>query len=425
MNNYKILGDPQKGLTGATLGFFIGFAAVTLFAPLTGYIALSPTDKGLLLSIAALTGSLFRIPFAAWVDTTGGKKPILSLLLMAFVGMLGIFVMLYSLTPEQIKEKFGLLLFFGALAGCGIATFSPGIGQTSYWFSQSQQGKALGIYAGVGNLAPGIFVLIITNILIKNLEMKTIYLLWTTMLAIGIVIYIFIGQNAWFFQLRKQGVSEEEAKEIAKEKYGQEIFPKGTVIQSLVNSAKVWQTWVMVFIYFFSFGGFLALTNWFKEFFQYYHGMTVAVAGLLTAAYSIGASLSRVFSGGIGDKIGGRKLTNIALLISLVGTLLLGTNGNFGINILGLLCMTVGMGVVNAGVFKMLPAFVPSAVGGAAGWVGGLGAFGGFVLPNITSSFLTEGASQDAGYLKGFLVYTVLVVLALVVVNILPKQQKS
>ena len=422
--NYNILGNPQKGLAGASLGFFIGFAAVTVFAPLIGYVQLSPAEKGLLLSIASLTGSLLRIPFAAWVDTNGGKKPILTLLIIALLGMLGILFMLFNLEPDAIKAKLGLLLFFGAMAGCGIATFSPGVGQTSYWFSQSHQGKALGIYAGVGNLAPGIFVLIITNILIKTMEVKLIYLLWTIMLAVGIVAYIVIGQNAWFFQLKKQGVSDEEARRIAKDEYGQEMFPKGNVVQSLISSAKVWQTWVMVFIYFFSFGGFLALTNWFKEFFQNYHDFTLAQAGLMTAMYSIGASLARIGSGGIGDKIGGRKLTNISLFICLAGTLLLGTNGVLSVNIIGLVFMTVGMGVVNAGVFKMLPAFVPGAVGGAAGWVGGLGALGGFVLPNITSSFLS-GIERDPGYLKGFFVFTILIVLSIIVVNILPKQQKS
>ena len=41
------------------------------------------------------------------------------------------------------------------LCGCGIATFSVGTAQVSYWFPRGQQGSALGTYAGIGNLAPG------------------------------------------------------------------------------------------------------------------------------------------------------------------------------------------------------------------------------------------------------------------------------
>ena len=41
----------------------------------------------------------------------------------------------------------------------------------------------------------------------------------------------------------------------------------------------------------------------------------------------------------------------------------------------------LGMGLANAAVFKMVPKYVPHAVGGASGLVGGLGALGGFVIP--------------------------------------------
>ena len=110
---------------------------------------INPGLSGLLISIPALTGSLLRIPFAAWVDTTGGRKPFIILLILATVGIAGIYLLLAS---GAAIANFYLLLFFGLLAGCGIATFSVGIGQTSYWFKQSEQGSALGKYAGIGNL---------------------------------------------------------------------------------------------------------------------------------------------------------------------------------------------------------------------------------------------------------------------------------
>ena len=69
------------------------------------------------------------------------------------------------------------------------------------------------------------------------------------------------------------------------------------------------------------------------------------------------------------------------------------------------------MGVGNAAVFKMVPKYVPEAVGGAAGLVGGLGALGGFIIP----PFL--GAVVDAlgvnGYAGGFFAYVVLAVMAI------------
>lgn len=92
-------GNPIKGLIGATLCFFIGFAA--------------------------------RVVVAFY--------------------------------PGLEVIHYPVLLILGFLAGCGIATFSVGICQTSYWYPQAQQDKALGFYAGVGNTAPGIFSLLMAT----------------------------------------------------------------------------------------------------------------------------------------------------------------------------------------------------------------------------------------------------------------------
>ncbi len=422
--NYTLKGTPKSGLTSATLAFFIGFAAVTLTTPLVKYLNLDPVQTGNLLGIAALTGSLFRIPFAAWVESTGGKKPMLVLLGLAIIGMIIFTTLLYTKSAEYLRENLWILLSAGALAGCGIATFSVGIGQTSYWFAQEQQGKALGNYAGIGNLAPGIALLLVSNIFLPYLGLKTTYIAWTIFLIVGTIVYAIYAQNAWFFQLKQQGASEEEAISIAKEK-GQSLFPKGTVIASLKTSAKVWQTWVLVFVYFLSFGGFLALGGWFRVFFQDYYGISAQVSGTLGAIYLIGASVIRVYGGGFSDRIGGRKAVTVFLVVTAIGSLILALFSSIGMSVVGLILMTLGMGIVNAGVFKLVPAYVPHAIGGAAGWVGGLGALGGYVLPKILSLFRTAGIEKDPGFLQGFYVFFVLSILSLLLVALLKPAKAS
>ena len=86
---------------------------------------------------------------------------------------------------------------------------------------------------------------------------------------------------------------------------------------------------------------------------------------------------------------------------------------SFGINLAGELLIALGMGVANAAVFKMVPKYVPQAVGGASGLVGGLGALGGFIIPPILGLF--AGALGDQGYSGGFFVYVVLAAAAIMV----------
>jgi len=102
---------------------------------------LTPVMVGFLVAMPSLSGSLLRIPFSAWVDTTGGRKPFLVLLFLSIVGMTGLFLVIYLLYPDRLTlGLYPLLLLLGLLSGCGIATFSVGISQVSYWFPQKRQG---------------------------------------------------------------------------------------------------------------------------------------------------------------------------------------------------------------------------------------------------------------------------------------------
>nr|MBD3623221.1 MFS transporter [Sunxiuqinia sp.] len=149
----NIRGNSRRGLTGSTVGFFFGFAAVALYGPTAvkfkEAMDLTPALVGLLIAIPALSGSLLRIPFGASVDTNGGKKSFLILMLLSVIGLGGVTLLLFTSYPDGMKGMYGLVLTFGFLSGCGIATFSVGIGQTSYWFPRNKQGMALGIFGGL------------------------------------------------------------------------------------------------------------------------------------------------------------------------------------------------------------------------------------------------------------------------------------
>lgn len=192
-----VRGTPIQGLAGATLGFFVGFAAVALFGPtarkLAPVLQLSPLQVGFLVAIPSLSGSLLRIPFSAWVDTTGGRKPFLVLLLLSIVGMFSLSLLIFFRYPEGLSPShFPLILLLGVFCGCGIATFSVGIGQVAYWYPKSRHGTALGVFGGVGNLAPGIFSMILPIALLQ-IGLAGSYFAWLAFLAAGTALYAVIS----------------------------------------------------------------------------------------------------------------------------------------------------------------------------------------------------------------------------------------
>ncbi|HUL40991.1 MAG TPA: MFS transporter [Burkholderiales bacterium] len=412
---YGLQATPKHGLIMATWGFFIGFAAVALYGPAAHYFQSSMHISGILLGLLVaapqLTGSLLRIPFGAWVDKGGGRLPMLSLFGASLVGMWGLVYILYSVSDMTIAV-YPLILLFGFMSGCGVASFSVGIPQVSYWFPQNRQGTMLGTYGGIGNLAPGIFTLLLP-FAIAGWGITGSYLAWFIFLLAGTIIYAWLAKDAYFFQLRKKGIPVEEAKDVARQ-CGQELFPKESVWHALWIAAEEQRTWGLVFLYFISFGGFLALTAWFPSYWINLHHMSVKMAGVLGGVgFSLLAAIIRVYGGIISESKGGERVAIAAFAVVLVGAILLTVSTQFAVNLAGELLIAVGMGIGNAAVFKMVPKYVPDAVGGAAGWVGGLGALGGFVIPPVLGGFVDILGPK--GYANGFFVYVVLAAAAIAV----------
>jgi NNP family nitrate/nitrite transporter-like MFS transporter len=111
----------------------------------------------------------------------------------------------------------------------------------------------------------------------------------------------------------------------------------------------------------------------------------------------------------------------VSFIIMGIGALLmLLAGGSVGMAITGEMVLALGMGFANAAVFKLVPKYSPAAVGGAAGIVGGLGAFGGFVIPPLMGLFVKFNGA--AGYAQGFGVFIGLSILSVVLIVVLNRQ---
>ena len=170
---------------------------------------------------------------------------------------------------------------------------------------------------------------------------------------------------------------------------------------------------MLVLCYFTTFGGFMALTAWFPTFWKKGMGLDPMLAGGLTATFSILAALLRVPGGKLSDRIGGKKVSMGALALLAVAGLLMnipmGWEGLFFVSLL----ISVAFGFNNAATMKLVPVYVSEGVGGANGWVGGLGAFGGFVFPPLMGRLVD--ISPEHGYGWGFLLFTAFAVLVMVI----------
>ncbi|NIV98788.1 MFS transporter, partial [Candidatus Saccharibacteria bacterium] len=159
-------------------------------------------------------------------------------------------------------------------------------------------------------------------LVLERFGLISAYLAWWIFLVIGTILFFIIGSNAYYFQLIKNGVKRERAISIARKK-GQEIFPSGTVLDSLKKSAAKGSTWGLVVIYFTTFGGFIALTAWFPTYWGLYYELSPVMAGIMTAIYSLLTSAIRVFGGKLSDTYGGEKVVTYSLLTMMGGAVIL------------------------------------------------------------------------------------------------------
>lgn len=408
----------SAALAWTTLAFFAGFAGVSAFGPIVSKLKeslhVSVFLMALLSSCPALTGSLLRIPFGAAVDRMGGKKPILLLLGLAGLGVIGI-VALFYLFPEPAAAQYPLFLAAGILCGCGIAIFSVGIPTVSYWYPQNKQGSALAVYAGLGNLAPGTFALLLPA-MVSFMGLGLSYTLWFAFVLVIFLLVLVFMKDAPYFQYREMGIEIDE--DALLHACGEELLPSGRAADSLRKAGADWRTWILTFFYFVSFGGFIALTVWFPTYWAEFFKTSIVIAGMLTAAYSLSASLLRVAGGRAADRFSGEAVVLFSFAGVAAGSVLMVlVSESFLLALAGQMILALSMGFANAAVFKLVPRYTPAAVGGASGIVGGLGAFGGFVIPPLMGLFVE--ISPVKGYSNGFLVFTLLSALALCLIFIL------
>ena len=365
--------DRTMALGMSTLAFTVCFAVWTIFSIIGVQIkkdlGLTDTQFGLLVGTPILTGSLIRLVLGIWSDQHGGRI-VYSLVMLAAAAATWLLTYAYDYPT-----------FLLAALGVGIAggSFSVGIAYVSRWYEAGRQGTALGIF-GAGNVGAAVTKFVAPFVMVAW-GWKSVAEIWAAALVVMAVLF-------WF-------TTKDDPELAARRRSGAKPESMAAMLEPLRNV----QVWRFALYYFFVFGGFVALALWLPRYLIGVYGLDIITAGMIGAAYSVPASLFRIYGGVLSDKFGARRVMYWTFGVSVAACFVLSYPPTQYIvkGITGPISFTLEMGLVpftivafvlgffmslgKAAVYKHIPVYYPGRVGAVGGVVGLVGGLGGFVLP--------------------------------------------
>lgn len=323
---------------------------------------LSPAEKGFMVGIPILGGSLLRIPMGLLADRFGGKR----------MGMIG---MMLTMLPLFWGWLYGNSLSevqaFGFLLGIAGASFAVALPLASRWYPPEHQGLAMGI-AGAGNSGTVLATLFAPRIA-ESFGWHGVFGFSLLPLFTAFIVFIIFAKDS-------------------------PAAPKPQKLSQYLAIVKMKETWISSFFYSLSFGGFVGLTSYLGIFFVDQYGISKVTAGDLVTITVFAGSFVRPIGGYIADRLGGMNL-----LIKLYG---LAAFVLFVVGFLPSIYMMVPLfifamlifGISNGALFQVIPTKFPREVGIFTGFVGAAGGLGGFFLPNILGTYKEITGSYGLGF---------------------------
>ncbi len=337
-------------LVASLLHFDMSFMLWVLPASLSVFIAealrLSPSQKGLLVALPILTGSLLRVPMGLLADRWGGRIVGAALLALLFVPLTAAWLV----TPTVSS-----MFLVAATIGTAGASFAVALPLASRWYPPERQGLVMGV-AAAGNSGT-VVVNLIAPRLAAVIGWPAVFGAAMIPLAIVLVVFLLCAREA-----------------------------PGDARPSVAASARVVATrdaWYLCLFYAVTFGGYAGLSAFLPLLFRDQYGATPIVAGQVTALAAVVGSLSRPFGGHLADRIGGARLlaatlAGVALVYALAARLP-AWPGMLALMVCGMACLGIG----NGAVFQLVPLRFGRDIGLATGLVGAVGGLGGFLLPTL------------------------------------------
>ncbi|MCC7490912.1 MAG: NarK/NasA family nitrate transporter [Fimbriimonadaceae bacterium] len=292
---------PVVALSLSTLAFTISFMCWTLNGVLVtdlvdhGVLDLSKTQIGALLGIPILTGSITRLPVGILTDKYGGKVVYGCVMLLSAIP-------LFALSYANSYAAFWWLSLGFGLVG---ASFAVGIAYCSVWFPASRQGTALGIF-GAGNAGSAITSMGAPALLKMFTQDYTNLEGWRRLPQLYAVILLLMAV-AFFLCAPHRKVDDS----------------RSNSLRDRLRPLRHMRVWRFGLYYFLVFGGFVALASWLVPYYVSVYGVSLLVAGNLTAIFSLPSGVIRAVGGWMSDQWGARAVMYWVLGVTLACCLVL------------------------------------------------------------------------------------------------------
>jgi NNP family nitrate/nitrite transporter-like MFS transporter len=403
------------------LGFIIWqlWSIVVVMLPAAGF-DLTSSQLFWLISLPSLVGATLRFPYTFMVAIFGGRN-----WTIVSAGLLLVPATLLGIVVSNPDTPFGVLLLVAALGGVGGGNFASSMANITYFFPQKEKGWALGLNAAGGNLGTSVaqfaVPIVVTIGAGATLNIALAGWMWIPLILIAM-------WGAWRFMDNLSSAKADFAGSAA--------------------ALREPHLWIMSLLYIGTFGSFIGFASVFPKLIadQFPAFSTIQVGQASVSLAFLGAligSLARPYGGRLADRFGGARVTVAAFAAMALGALALVDTmslGSFWVFLGCFLVLFAATGVGNGSTYRMIPSIfaarglatdaLPGTTAGvkvqrkaaaALGLVAAIGAYGGFLVPQVlNASQLATGGYVAAFY--GFVGAYVVLMVVTILVYVVPRR---